>query len=44
MRSHPKIEVATGILKLSQEKSKLGKLKLQPLCYSRTSKQVVTNH
>ena len=34
MRSQPNIEVAIGNLKLSQAKSQLGKLKLQPLCYS----------
>ena len=43
MRSQPNIEVETGNLKLIQAKSKLGKLKLQPLCYSRTLREVATN-
>ena len=42
MRSQPNIEVATGNLKLSQEKSQLGKSNLQPLCYSRTPREVAT--
>ena len=44
MKSQPNIEVAIGNLKLSQVKSQLGKLKLQPLCYSRTPREVATNH
>ena len=42
LRHH--LEVVTGNLKLSQAKSQLGKPKLQPFCYSRIPREVVTNH
>ena len=43
-RSRHHFEVATGNLKLSQAKSQSGKMKLKPLCYLKTLREVVTNH